>query len=123
MCAEICDALFDGYRIAGRPIYTYRDGNLKNVDTDRAMELDIFYPDKSFAVEFNGVQHYKDSAFFQSVATQQIARDNNKILQARKHGIILVSIPHTYTREQAYTAIRNTAMAIGLLPPMNLTNR
>ena len=111
-CFEICEEVFGSN--AGIPLFNYRDRRFANVDTGCNMELDIFYPKHSFAIEYNGVQHYINSSHFKSEARFQIARDHNKSTIARKLGIVLVSIPYNYGDAQIRSAISNGAKAAGI---------
>jgi hypothetical protein len=109
-CAGICADLFQGERA----IYNYRDRGFLNPDTNRALELDIFYPTLRFAVEYNGEQHYADTARFGVTSTSQAARDQIKAARARDYGICLVSIPYTYDDARIRLTIHRAATAHGI---------
>jgi hypothetical protein len=57
------------------------------------MELDIFIPSLSLAVEYQGTFHYRDSALAGSVKKVQM-RDNEKKQACLQFGITLIQIPH-----------------------------
>jgi len=107
-CAEICGTMLPEYRV----LYHYRDPAISNPDTGAALELDIYYPDLRFAVEYNGEQHYADSRYFNSLAAPQMARDHIKAVITRRLGILLVVIPHTYDDNQTKTVIRDCIASV-----------
>lgn len=86
-------------------LFNYRDPRIHNPDTGRALEIDIFYPELRFGIEYNGEQHYKNSAHFGSIAEFQSARDAQKRNLTSRHGITLISIPYTYSDAQIKAAI------------------
>lgn len=106
-CAETLARLLPGRRA----LYQYRDPAIANPDTGCALELDVYYPELRLAVEYNGAQHYEDSAHFQSAAAPQMARDHIKAAAARRLGITLVVIPHTYSRPDAERILEAHARA------------
>jgi hypothetical protein len=110
-CAAICMELLAGERV----LYNFRDRAFSNPDTNRALELDIFYPTLRFAVEYNGEQHYADTARFGVTSTSQAARDQIKAAKARDYGICLVTIPYTYDEGETRRVIHAAAMAHDVL--------
>lgn len=95
ICAEICKRLLPDEEV----YYNYRDPQLANPETSRALELDIFYPGRSLAIEFNGEQHYDETGF--GCPMSQMARDHIKIGLAHSYGITLVTIPYTFINNEA----------------------
>jgi hypothetical protein len=66
------------------------------------MELDIYYPDLSLALEYQGEQHFKDS--FGNLQIQQI-RDKEKQEACKKQGITLIPVPFWWdTKEKSLAA-------------------
>lgn len=70
---------------------------MRNPETDRRLELDIYNKDLAVAVEYNGRQHYFfTKKFHQSVQDfeAQVRRDNYKRLLCARHGIYLIEVPY-----------------------------
>lgn len=88
-CADICKSLLPNEHV----VYDFRCESIKNPDTERALEIDIFYPALSLGIEFNGKQHYEDTTF--GSYTSQAYRDHNKATIAQSLGIVLVQVPYT----------------------------
>jgi hypothetical protein len=57
------------------------------------MELDIYIPSLSLALEFNGSQHYLESQLFGSLDIQR-SRDVDKRIMCNLLGITLLEIPY-----------------------------
>ena len=91
--------------------YDFKHPDLRFSSSNAKMELDIWIPDLSLAVEYQGEQHYEkfwrgnfetnDSQSFES----QIKRDEEKRKSCIDNGIILIEIPYTW--DKTITYIRN----------------
>lgn len=65
-------------------IYNYRGVGIINPDTNKPLEIDIYYPNLKLGFEFNGRQHRTDEA--------QRERDKFKRKEAKKLGILLITV-------------------------------
>ena len=83
--------------IFGKPFYKIRPDFLKNPETGRNLEIDLFNKELALAIEIQGVQHYKFSPKFhltqQNFIDQQY-RDQLKAQKCRNFGITLIEIPY-----------------------------
>eukprot|EP01126_Amoeba_proteus_P048742 TRINITY_DN5656_c0_g1_i8.p2 TRINITY_DN5656_c0_g1~~TRINITY_DN5656_c0_g1_i8.p2 ORF type:complete len:261 (+),score=63.65 TRINITY_DN5656_c0_g1_i8:875-1657(+) len=68
-------------------------------ESGRSVELDIFIPHLSLALEYQGVQHYKSSAYFGSSLVRSY-RDEQKRKLCHEAGITLVEIPYFWDRSK-----------------------
>lgn len=81
LCRDVLKNWFTGRNV----LYNYRPSWLKNPQTGRNLELDIFYPDLKIAVEFNGVQHR---------LLLQKRKDYWKQKKCESLGILMISVYH-----------------------------
>jgi hypothetical protein len=75
-----------------------RPNFLKNPDTKRNLEIDMYDPHLKLGLEYNGKQHYSDVPFFHNSSSdfnKQKFRDELKIKLCEKEGITLIIIPYT----------------------------
>jgi hypothetical protein len=79
------------------------------------MELDIFIPKLSLAVEFQGQQHFQPHYIFGSFATQQF-KDNQKRAACSRAGITLIEIPYWWdkTKQSLAATIQQQRPDLGL---------
>jgi hypothetical protein len=105
---KVVDRLFPNETI----YYNYRDNNiLKNPKTGHSLEYDIYIPAQAIAIEYNGSQHYKDSALF-GPSSSTIERDNTKAKLSLQNNILLISVPYTMKDEMSIELlIRHRLMA------------
>jgi very-short-patch-repair endonuclease len=71
---------------------------LKNTDTNKNMELDIYCNELKIAIEYNGKQHYEYIEYFhrnENNFNKQCERDKLKNELCIKNGIKLITIPYT----------------------------
>ena len=71
---------------------------LKNPNTGRNLELDMYDPISRIAIEYNGIQHYKFTPKFHKNVEEfnkQIGRDKIKKQLCDENNIKLISIPYT----------------------------
>lgn len=74
------------------------------------LELDIFYPSKNLALEYNGAQHYKRSALqSQRQLDKQIERDRIKadICKAKGVRLVIITEKEMQNEEHVETKILN----------------
>jgi hypothetical protein len=86
------------YNITGKTFITIRPNFLKNPETGRNLELDCYNHDLKLAVEYNGIQHYNYPNFAYKTENdwiQQVRRDDFKRRSCDKHGIYLITVPHS----------------------------
>lgn len=65
-------------------------------DSKVKMELDIWIPSISFAIEYQGVQHYENSIL--NSGKERGILDKEKVEACKQLGISLVVIPYTWDR-------------------------
>ena len=64
------------------PVYNFRPEWLKNPDTGKNLELDIFYPDLQVAIEMNGIGHtLKYQKFKDNIKKERCRWKNIKLYQ------------------------------------------
>lgn len=99
-CREIIE------RLTNRKFVSIRPNFLKNPETNRNLELDMYCEDMKVAFEYNGVQHYHfiPGGFFhpngEADFIKQQKRDRFKAKRCKEHGITLFVIPYTVKRDQ-----------------------
>ena len=81
MCRELMQRWFPD----SGAVYNHRPDWLKNPETGRNLELDIYYPELKLAVEFNGSQHK---------FLLQRRKDWFKNKQCSERGILMLSVYH-----------------------------
>lgn len=104
-CREVVEKLF------GKPFESVRPDFLKNTETYKNLELDMFNPDLMLAIEYNGEQHYKyPNGFHKSEEEfiQAIRRDEYKKEICDTLNIYLLIIPFTVNYDDLETHIINT---------------
>lgn len=75
-----------------------RNVNIINPETRRQLELDFYNASINFAIEYNGIQHYKYIPAYHKtidVFHSQLRRDSYKIIQCKNRHIRLLIIPYT----------------------------
>jgi hypothetical protein len=91
-CKEALEDIF------GLPFYCVRPDFLKNPETGRNLELDMFNAQLNLACELNGVQHYQFPNSFHKTREEflnQVRRDEFKIKMCDENGIYLITVPYT----------------------------
>lgn len=71
---------------------------LKNPDTSKNLELDLYNDELKIALEYNGRQHYHYTKFFhtcQGDFEKQKKRDQHKYQTCCLNGVYLITIPYT----------------------------
>jgi hypothetical protein len=114
-CKEILESIFQKPFIKIRPVW------LTNPKTGRALELDLFCAALSLAVEYDGAQHAKFTAFFhkdEGAFQDQLQRDRVKEKLCKKYGITLIRVPATVKYVDLEPFLRQELLRVGLLPPV-----
>jgi hypothetical protein len=90
-CRQVLSRIYPHYKFE-----TYRPNFLKNPETGRNLELDLYNDRLKLAVEFNGRQHYQHTPFFQTKDEfkEQKRRDELKKKLCKKNGITLIFVPY-----------------------------
>ncbi len=91
-CRRIIEDIF------GEPFPSMRPYFLRNPETGKNLELDMFNPYLKLSLEFNGIQHRQYTPFFHKSHNdfvQQVSRDNMKRELCKINGITLIEIPDT----------------------------
>lgn len=107
--------------IYGLPFYCVRPDFLKNPETGRNLELDLYNDKLKLAIERNGEHHYKYPNTFHKTKEEfinQVRRDQYKVEMCDQQGIYLISVP--YNVPNSYPAIRKY---IELFLPENIHKR
>ena len=83
--------------IYGLPFYCVRPDFLKNPETGRNLEIDIYNDQLKIGVEYSGEQHFVFPNTFHRTYEDfisQIRRDHYKIDACDAHGIYLITVPY-----------------------------
>ena len=103
---QLCkDVIEDIYQL---PFYCVRPSFLKNPETGRNLELDLYNDQVKIAVEYNGIGHYKYPNPFHRTKEEfinQIRRDKFKVDMCDVNDVYLISVP--YTIPLNYSAIKD----------------
>jgi hypothetical protein len=97
-CRRVLEKLFR------KPFSKERPNILQNPVTggDNNLELDCYNDELKLAVEYNGIQHYKQIPYFHKTRdafNNQKYRDYIKRDLCKKNGIILIEVPYTVKTE------------------------
>lgn len=83
--------------IYNKPFYTVRPKFLKNPETNRNLELDLYNDEIKIAVEYQGIQHYKwpnyTNCSYEDFI-KQVRRDQFKVDRCDQEGIYLITVPY-----------------------------
>jgi hypothetical protein len=88
--------------IYGVPFYCVRPNFLKNPETGRNLELDMYNDDLKIAVEYSGIGHYVYPNPFHKTKEEfmnQIRRDQYKVETCDQNGIYLITVPYNVPLE------------------------
>ena len=99
---RIIKRIFIGYEVK----WDFKHPQLRFVETQRNMELDIFITELGLAIEYQGEQHAFPVSTWGGISALKSLqkRDEEKREACRRHGIILVEIPHIWNGQEG-TAI------------------
>lgn len=84
-------------------------------DTGYKLQLDIFIPAISLAIEYHGAQHYVDAAQKHQMESSP-TRDNDKQEICKKLGITLITVPFWWDRDTDSIAATIHAYRPDLIP-------
>jgi hypothetical protein len=99
LCKQHLETIFQ------KPFYKIRPDFLKNEQSGRNLEIDLFNKDLGLAVEIQGIQHYKFSPRFHLTPKhfeEQQQRDQQKALKCRQYGIKLIEVPYHVKERELY---------------------
>ena len=106
---QLCkDVIQDIYQL---PFYCVRPSFLKNPETGRNLELDLYNDQVKIAIEYNGIGHYVYPNPFHRTKEEfinQIRRDKFKVDMCDVNDVYLISVP--YTIPLNYSAIKEYIM-------------
>lgn len=95
--------------LCGRPFLKVRPEFLRNINTNRCLELDAYNEELKLGCEFNGIQHYKPLNPYHiteaDFETQQ-HRDRLKAELCIRHGVRLIVVPYTVHKESIHRFLR-----------------
>ena len=97
LCKEVIEEIY------GKPFYCIRPDFLKNPETKRNLELDLYNDELKIAVERNGAQHVKWPNYTGMSHEQfinQVRRDIFKVETCDANGIYLITVPHTVPNDK-----------------------
>lgn len=80
----------------------FRPQFLKNPETNRCLEYDMYHPKAKIAIEYNGKQHYEFPNSFHKTEEEfnkQVARDELKKKISKEKGICLISVPENIIKK------------------------
>jgi len=86
-----------------KPFYSVRPEFLKNPETNRNLEIDIYNEELRLGIEYNGKQHYVFPNSYHKTYKEfinQVRRDKYKIKKCNEKGIYLISIPYNVEKDK-----------------------
>ena len=91
ICKKVIEEIYE------KPFYTVRPDFLKNPETNRNLELDLYNDELKIAVEYNGKQHYVwpnniHNSYEKFI--KQIRRDQFKVDKCDENGVYLITVPY-----------------------------
>ena len=90
-CKDILEKIYN------KPFYTIRPDFLKNPETKRNLEIDLYNDELRIGCEAQGIQHYQWPNHTSQTHEQflnQVRRDQFKVDMCDLHGIYLITVPH-----------------------------
>ena len=96
ICKQVIEEIYNA------PFYCVRPDFLKNPETGRNLELDLYNDFHKVAVEYNGQQHCVYPNSFHKTREEfinQVRRDEFKLDMCDKHGIYLITVPYNVKLE------------------------
>jgi hypothetical protein len=107
-CEMVCKEAIE--EIYNKPFLCVRPNFLKNPETKRNLELDLYNDELKIAVEMNGIQHYKWPNYTGMTKKQfinQIRRDRFKVEACDANGVYLITVPYTVPPDKVKKYIWN----------------
>lgn len=92
LCKQVLEDMFK------KPFYCVRPDFLKNPESGRNLELDLYNDDLKLAVEYSGAAHYTFPNGFHKTYDEfisQVRRDEYKLQMCDKNGVYLITVPYT----------------------------
>ncbi len=92
---SLCKAVLED--IYNLPFYCVRPDFLKNPETNRNLELDLYNDELKIAVEYSGIAHYSYPNPFHRTKEQfinQVRRDKFKVDTCDLNGVYLITVPY-----------------------------
>eukprot|EP01114_Cavostelium_apophysatum_P001389 TRINITY_DN11199_c0_g1_i1.p1 TRINITY_DN11199_c0_g1~~TRINITY_DN11199_c0_g1_i1.p1 ORF type:complete len:588 (-),score=156.40 TRINITY_DN11199_c0_g1_i1:19-1782(-) len=74
--------------------------------TNKPMELDVYVPSLKIAFEYQGAQHFDQSASYFGAAEQLLKRDEEKRVACKKQNITLIEVPYWW--DQTFQSLAAT---------------
>ena len=96
LCKQVIEEIYNA------PFYCVRPDFLKNPETGRNLELDLYNDFYKIAVEFQGQQHHIYPNSFHKTRDEfinQVRRDEYKRKTCDEHNIYLITVPHNVKLE------------------------
>jgi hypothetical protein len=109
-CKQIIEEL-TGYEFT-----SCRPNWLKNPETGRNLELDMYNDELKLGLEYNGYQHYEFPNRYHKNYDEYIAqvrRDDYKKRLCMKMGVDLIIIPHTTSHKELKDYIKKMLISLG----------
>ena len=89
--------------IYNKPFYCIRPNFLKNPETNRNLELDLYNHELKITVEYSGIQHFKWPNFTgqsRDKFIEQVRRDKFKLDSCDNNGIYLITVPYNVKEKE-----------------------
>jgi hypothetical protein len=96
LCKKAIEEIYE------KPFYCVRPNFLKNPETGRNLELDLYNDELKIAIEYSGSQHYKWPNNYHKTYDEfisQVRRDQYKINVCDANGIYLITVPYNVPNE------------------------
>jgi hypothetical protein len=102
-CRRIVETIFE------KPFKKCRPSFLRNPETGRCLELDMYNEELQLAIEYNGQQHYAYTPKFhrhENDLQKQVARDELKKVLCHRNGVRLIVVLYTVPFQQLEAHLR-----------------
>ena len=73
----------------------YSFSNCVNDITNKQLRFDFYLPDYNCCIEYDGIQHYKETTWRHITLEDEQRKDNIKNRYCKEKGIKLIRIPYT----------------------------
>ena len=104
---QICRTILE--KLFRKPFIKVRPDFLKNHESGKNMEMDLYNKELNLCVEYNGMQHYIFSPYFHKSPedyNKQVFRDKLKAKKLKEHGICLIVVPYSVPLEEIEMFLR-----------------
>jgi hypothetical protein len=92
---KVTQELFPGKQI----LSNYKHPLLKYSSSNTSIELDIFLPEISLALEYHGTQHFQHNSLF-GECDERILRDQQRRKFCKESGITLIEVPYWWDKSK-----------------------